>query len=789
MKLTYKWISSFIRLRVGFADLLENMSKIGLEVNEAVDHCKLYEKLVIAKILSVNSHPNSIKLSVCKIDNGGEITEVVCGANNVRVGLKAVLAPPGYVMPQSRMTIKLSKIRGVASSGMLCGVSELFPLKDDGNIIEIHDGKALPGMSYAALKGINNQFIDLNITPNRGDCLSVYGIARDLYAKGLGLLTEKFVNFEKLASKSFNKDSIRAELVDSKYCSEMVLLKIRGVNNRATISKDILHLFESVDIETRTALVNLSNFAMYEFGRPSHIYDANKIIGKISIRLSRNGEKFISLELKEYELPSGILVVSDDEKILSIAGVIGGESSKVDETTQNIIVEVANFCPLKTSKTVKQLKIKTESSHRFERRVDHGITKQFVAHLAELVIQHCGGELEAVKFLNGEKKSYVKSISVDFARIDKLYGEKISIEWSKKVLEKLGLIYNTSLNTFAVPSWRQGDIIDQVDIAEEIIRMIDFDKIKPEVYLEKKTDIISIFKNLLINKGFYEQITWSFIKRREAKLFADPVSHIILKNPISQDFEVMRPNLLPGLISVAKKNIDRSANTLSLMEVGKLYERLNDRFLEVEVIAGVRIGDAASKSVHEIQRKYDFFDVKSDLLALLAEVLIEEEEVSFVANAKEYYHPGKSASVYLGRTLLAYVGALHPKVLEDMDCDREVYAFELFTKRILRGDIKKKNIKKLYDLQRIKRDFAFLFHQDITCSDIKECVNQLKIPLLEKVEIFDIFHGEVLGGKKSVALSVYIQPQSQNLTEPEIKKLSENIISKIYKDLGGSLRS
>ena len=791
MKITFNWLNSFIDLKIKPDELADLMSMIGLEVEEIIDKSKIYGNFVVAEIKGVTKHPEAEKLHICEVFDGKKTLQIVCGANNVKKGLKVVLAPVGTIMPLNKMKIKTTKIRGVESSGMLCAESELFENDtDDRGIIEINADNVEIGMLYADLIGIKDQIININITPNRGDALSLYGIARDLYAKGVGELKDKYTNFQKLTLANQFKTQIDAQILDQKNCQEIAFMKICGLNNMGPVNSGITAYFNCLELKKHTSLVTISNFAMYELGRPNHIYDADKINGKILVRPSVAGEKFISLEPKEYELPAGILVIADSEKILSVAGVMGGEASKVEANTKNIIVEVANFCPIQVLKSVKALHLRTESSHRFERRIDFGNTERFFAYIANLINSECGGKIKAVNFFQGEQKPYQKEIAFNLDKVNTLYGININHNTAQEVMEKLGFIFNEYNKTYSIPTWRRGDIEDQSDLAEEIIRMSDFQAVGEKVnqQLLPTANNADIIKTHLVNRGFFEQISWSFIKQEHAVLFSDLHKHIALENPISNDFAVMRPCLLPGLISIAKKNLARSIETMSFLEAGKVYSLENKECSEIMNLAAIKLGNASEKKVHNPKREYDFFDIKDDLLSALAQLQINEAKLRFISNASTYYHPGKSAAVYLGKNLLAYVGAIHPKILQQLDCNSAVYAFELFTDNLAPKNFEKKKGAHFSDLQRIKRDFSFLVDQNITCADMQKSVRSRNIDLIDKVEFFDVFQSLELKNKKSVAFSIYIQPKKQNLNEAEIHGISDQVITKVQDDFNAVLR-
>ena len=796
MKFTYNWLNSFIELSADLEKVIEVLSNIGLEVEEFQDKGKVYSQFIIAEIVDAISHPDADKLKICKVNNGKEILQIVCGASNARAGIKVVLAPVDSTIPSNNMVIKASEIRGVKSNGMLCSETELLIGNNSEGIIEILDSNLKPGMNFAGSTGLSDKIIDINLTPNRGDCASICGIARDLAATGIGALKSKFFDFYK--NTFVFGDSIKHLniSIDDKNCHEIAFCKIENIGNKNSLTNDLISIFKLLDIKSHSALVDISNLTMYEFGRPNHIYDADKIKGDIKIRLSQEGEFFKSLDGNEHTLPKDVLVISDDEKILSIAGIIGGENSKVDENTKSILVEVANFNPTHISKSVRKLNTRTESSFRFERRIDYGNTASFMQYLTNLILKYCGGKISGSLVILGSGLEYKKQVDIDCKKINKLLGFEVTEQDINSILINLGFV-KIKDNLFDIPTWRQGDIVDNADITEEIIRIKGTDCLqglgnfhyKVQDLKQKDSDFLSLFKNTLINRNIFEVISWSFINHESANLFIKN-SVIKVTNPISNEFAVMRNSLIPGLLKTAKNNISRGMKNLSLFESGKIYYKDKDStIIEENCLAIIRTGESSNKNIFSDQRKFDFYDLKDDFYSILNEINIFEDSIIIKKGAKAYYHPGKSASFYLGKNLIACVGELHPKTIKEFNVKQSVICAEIFYDNLPKKNLEKRKSLILSELQSVNRDFAFYMDDAIESQEIIKSIKSLKINIIDEINIFDVYrNNQDPRCKKSVAFSVKLQPIQKTLIDDEIEDISKKIISVIQEKLGGELR-
>ncbi|MFQ3307582.1 MAG: phenylalanyl-tRNA synthetase beta chain [Candidatus Midichloriaceae bacterium] len=793
MKFTYNWLKSFIDIDLSPDSLSDILSSIGLEVEQITDKNAIYSQFILAKIIDTEPHPNADKLTICKINNGKEVLQIVCGAKNVKNGMKVVLAPIGSIIPANNFQIKESVIRGVKSQGMLCSEEELLLSQNSEGIIEIESDDDKIGTTFANFMLLNDTAIDLSITPNRGDCTSIMGIARDLGAALNKNLTDYYHNFYK-NKLTFNSDNNNSFILDNKkYCQEIAFCEIKNVDNTVVSEKKIQSLFKLIGVKSHSPLVDISNFCMYQFGRPNHMYDLDKISGKVTVRLSKDGENFLSLEEKSYKLPDGILVISDEKKILSIAGVIGGFESKVDHNTKNILIEVGNFEPTIVSNAVRTLDIRTESSFRFERRVDFGNTPFFMHYITDLVQKTCNGNLINSTLLSGEKLEYIECFKIDYNIINKILGTEISPNEINNYLKLLGFEQENEI--IKIPSWRQGDIENNADIAEEVIRFFGIG-ICDKKSLDSKSDkskspqnYIDIFKTSLLSRNIYETITWSFIKDDYAKLFLDTTNLVYIKNPISNEFGVMRPNLLPGLLKALKTNISNGIKSISFFEEGKIFYKNNDQIVEKNTLGIVRTGNATDKGVFTKERKFDFYDIKDDVLNILSELNISEKDLIIKKDTPSYYHPGKSAALYLGKRLIALLGEIHPEISKKLDIKNTVYASEILYEDLPNKNMDKRSLFISPELQSINRDFAFFIKSDTESKEVIQAIRSLKNPLITDIKIFDIYHNTQQDiNKKSIAFKITIQPKLKTLVTEEIEDISNQVITCITDKLGAELR-
>lgn len=779
MKFTLNWLKKFLDTNLSLEQICNNLNAIGFEVESASDLAKIYSPFIVAEIIEAARHPSAEKLQVCKVNDGNQILQIVCGAANARAGIKVVLAPVGAYIPGSEITIKASQIRGVESNGMLCSFDELMLEGESDGIIELPSNSQV-GSKVADSFELNDSTIEISLTPNRGDAASVYGIARDLAAKEVGILNHwATAPIELTSPQSLVINNAKSD------CFDFCAVKIEGItNNHFSKHRKTLSKLGSSD---KSALVDISNYMMLSLGRPNHIYDFNKLSGPLSVRYSLKDEKFVALGGTEFSLPEGLLVISDSQKICAIAGVMGGELSKVDENTTTALVEVASFSPESVMKSGRALNLLSDSRYRFERRVDYSATLKFASDLCYAIIDECGGKITASCFATGQNPSFVTELDYDFNYTTTLAGFDIDRKLQVGILERLG--FSIHGNKLTIPSHRLGDITCKQDIAEEILRINGLEKVPSiptqgtvRVY-ENKLDKV---RTRLCDLGMNELLTWSFYSEKLHSMFAQN-DGVKIDNPISSELSIMRQSAIATMLNSIDLNARRSIASQAFFEIGKVYYA-NDN--EIPVITGVRYGSFNEPSALEKSRSIDFYDCKADAFAAIEALGFDPTKLNYNRNAPSYYHPGRSCSLTLGNKLIAYVGEIHPTINKQFDLPANMAAFEIFYENLPQARAKNARPKLIrYEYQSVERDFAFILDCSIDGGELIKLVKSSS-KLITDAIIFDEFIDNKLGeGKKSLALRIKIQPQTNTLTEDELATISNSITNEVKSKLGGDLRS
>lgn len=783
-------------------ELYLTLNNIGLEVEDIIDRSEGLGVFKSVLVEECEKHPNSDHLHVCKVKtHEGNVLQIVCGAPNVKKGMKSILAPVGSVIPDGEMKIKKAKIRGVESEGMLCSGKELGLDNNPTGIIEL-DKKVKLGKSVVEIFGLNDPLIDISITPNRGDCLGVYGVARDLAAAGLGKLKKLYVP----EIKATVPCPVKLDVTD-KNCTCFGIRYIKGVKNCESPDWMKQKLI-SIGLTPKSALVDITNYVMFCINKPLHCYDASKISGNMVIRTAEEGEKFVALDDKEYELTDKMTVIADEKEVLCLGGIIGGLSSASTMETTDVILESALFDSVNTRRSGKGLGIETDSRFRFERKVDPEDLDRSLNIAAHLIMDICGGECsEIVKVCTCEEKcNFKRTLNYELSRTKKLLGIEIPRMEIIEILKNLGFEVKENskdLNILhlTIPTWRN-DVGIQEDIVEEIIRIYGYNKLAPAKISSKKIgENIGNIQNkefysklwqmrvLLASKGMDEIISWSFLNENIAKEFAPINDKLRLLNPISLEMAYMRPSLIPNMMTILKKNEDRGFDNLGLFEKGRIFVS-NEPEAQKRVIAGVRYGQNTEKDVHGSSRKFDVFDVKSDLYDCLKIFGIKENKVTLSNDVPDYYHPGKSGAIKLGETYIGCFGEIHPLKTKLFDLKGRVYAFELFLDN-LPQKVKKKGVRRkvfsVNDLQISKRDFAFWVDKDVEVGKILDFVKDMNRETIKSIHLFDIYEGKD-DDKKSVAFSITIQPQDKTMTGDEIEAICQDVIKGVEKGFDGELR-
>ena len=793
MKFTLSWLKDFLDTNASVDEIAERLTAIGLEIEEVVDPLAAVKDLIVVSVDECVAHPDSDHLHVLKVNTGKELVQIVCGAPNARAGMKGILARPGDYVPAFGDKLKAGKIRGVESFGMMCAEDELGVGPDHTGIIECPED-AVVGASITTVYPSDPVF-DVSITPNRGDCMSVYGIARDLAAAGLGTLKTPKHNVTVCAFKSDVKLSNEATEIGAPF---FTLREIRGVKNGAS-PKWMQDRLTAVGLRPISALVDVTNYFNITFGRPLHVFDADKVKGQITVHSARDGEKLTALDGKEYALSDGMVVIADENGVESIAGIMGGEASGCEESTTRVLLESAYFTPESIAKTGQKLILTSDSRQRFERGVDPASTIPFGADMAaQMIAELCGGECSEL-IVTGKEPERPAPIAFDPHRVEKLCGVDVPADTCKEILEKLGCVVKPDGNLFSVvrPTWRS-DISGSHDLVEEVLRIYGYDKL-PEIALPRPNGVHGILqpkqrrevsvRRAMANRGGCQTITWSFMSSKDAVPFRTKDA-VLIANPISADLNEMRPNLLPNLVSAARSNITKGTFDGCLFEVGPQF--FGFKPMEQETVAcQLRFGQATPRHWAVAQRPVDVFDAKADALAAL-DAAEAPQSVQIVREAPAWYHPGRSGAVKIGKTVLAYFGELHPKILKAMDVKTTVCACEVFLDRL--PPAKKKNGKgvktlKLSAFTPIFRDLAFLVDRKVDADKIVSAAKNTDKVLITDVSVFDLYEGETLGDKKSVAIQLTIQPVEKTMTDEEIESVCRRVVGAVGVATGATLRS
>ena len=802
MKFTIDWLKDHLDTKFKDTQIIEKLTDIGLEVESFQSSSFDTDNFIIAKILSTEKHPNADKLKICEVDIGKENTvKVVCGAPNARKNLLTIYAGPGSIIPKSQVKLSVSKIRGVTSYGMLCSESELNISEESEGITELLDKKYLNIVGKKFFKSNNPKVVDLSITPNRPDCLGVRGIARDLAASGAGKLKENVTR--KVKFKDAKKFKVTITKHKNQGCTMFGSSLITGVTNKES-PKWLKEKILSLGQKPISAIVDITNYVMFDMNRPLHAYDLDKIDKEIIVRNSLTGESFQALDNKEYKLEEDMCVISDRSGILGLGGIIGGTRTGTELNTKNILLESAYFEPRSIRKTSKKLNIDTDAKFRFERGIDPESIEEGLKKAAYLIKEICGGEVS--KFdIQKIKTSKKNQINFQTSLFEKITGFSVSDKEIVKILNEIGFEVKPlkGLLKLSIPTWRP-DITQPIDIVEEIVRIKGFANIKtiePEKNrikptLNKQQKLFHFIQRSVASKGYYETVTWSFTDSKINKFFKEEKKEIQIINPISSDLNVLRNSIFSNLAFYTKKNLDRGFKDMSLFEIGPVFLG-NNPGEQLTVIGGLRSGKISRLNWNEKDRIVDVFDAKRDTIQTLIEVGFNRNKIFIDDKTPSYYHPGKSGSIYLSKeedNPVAFFGEIHPNIIKKLDIKTEsLVGFEIYLDYIKETKKKLKDQKSQYkqsDFQKSERDFAFVIDKYFKVQELVEIITNIDKQLIKSVKVFDVYEGEnIPSDKKSIALNVTIQSFDKTLNESDLEKLNNLIISTVESKSGAKIRS
>jgi phenylalanyl-tRNA synthetase beta chain len=791
MKFTLSWLKEHLQTEASLDQIVETLTRIGLEVEGVENPAAKLAPFTIAKVLTAERHPQADKLQVLTVDAGtGEQIRVVCGAPNAHAGMKGVFGAPGAYVPGNDITLKVAAIRGVESRGMMCSIRELELGEEHDGIIVLPDDAPV-GERYAEWAGLDDPVIDVAITPNRQDAMGVHGIARDLAAAGLGTL--KRIDVEDVTGSFPCPIEIRTD--DPEGCPAFFGRVVRGVRNGPSPAW-LQQRLKAVGQRPISALVDITNYIMLGYGRPLHVYDLAKLSGAIRARKAVDGEEVLALNGKTYRLDAGMTVIADDAAVHDIGGIMGGEHSSVTEETTDILIECAYFTPEHIARTGQRLALTSDARSRFERGVDPAFLDTGLAIATAMAIELAGGEPSEI-VRAGAPALDTLTVEYDPRRAEALGGLAVDEDRQRDILRRLGFEVRTAIPwKISVPTWRR-DVIGPADIVEEVIRIEGLDKVPstplervpgvarptatPEQLLERRV------RRTAASRGLNEAVTWSFISEAEAEPFGG--SAWTLDNPISEEMKAMRPSLLPGLLAAARRNMARGATSVRLFEIGRRY--LADK--ERPTLGIVLAGDSSGRHWRTGKAKdFDAYDAKAEALAILAAAGAPVDNLQVLGGASGVYHPGRSGRLALGpKNARAEFGELHPAALKAFDLSGTIVAAEIFLdavpQRRSSGHMRERYAPP--PLQAVKRDFAFLVPAELAADALLRAVRGAHKAAITGATLFDVFTGAgVPKGLKSLAVEVTLQPGEKSFGQEELEAISDRIVQAAAK-LGARLRA
>ncbi|UWQ42050.1 phenylalanine--tRNA ligase subunit beta [Leisingera aquaemixtae] len=797
MKFTLSWLKDHLDTDASVEEITEALTDLGLEVEGVVNPADALKDFTLGYVKHAEKHPDADKLRVCKVDTDEGELQIICGAPNAREGITVVVCKPGMYVPGLDITIGIGKIRGIESFGMMASERELELSEEHDGIIELPSGAV--GDKFVDWLAENDPakvdpVIEIAITPNRPDALGVYGIARDLAARGLGTLKTRA--FEAIPGDfdSPIKVTIDEDTLDG--CPLFAGRVIKGVKNGPS-PQWLQDRLTAIGLRPISALVDVTNFFTFDQNRPLHVFDAAKVSGSLRVHRAQGGETLVALDEKEYTLGAGHMVISDENGVESIGGIMGGAATGCTEDTVDVFLESAFWDHVQIAMAGRALKINSDARYRFERGVDPEYTIEGLHRATQMILDICGGEPSEM-VIAGDVPDHSRAYKLDSGRVQSLVGMEIPESDQRQTLTRLG--FRLEGNMAHVPSWRP-DVQGEADLVEEVARIASLTKLQGKP-LPRLTDGIpkpvmtpqqrrqQMARRTCASLGYNEIVSYSFIDKASAALFGGGDDATMLANPISSEMSHMRPDLLAGLLQAAARNQARGFMDLALFEAGPAFTG-GEPGEQVNQIAGLLVGRTGPKDVHGASRAVDLYDAKADAEAVLA-AIGAPAKVQILRDGAAWWHPGRHGRICLGpKKTLGVFGELHPKVLKEMGIKGAAVAFTIFPDEVPlpRKSGATRPALAISDLQAVERDFAFVVDADVEALTLVNAAAGADKALIEDVRVFDEFIGGSLGeGKKSLAITVRLQPSDQTLKEKDIEAVSEKIIAKVTKATGGTLR-
>jgi phenylalanyl-tRNA synthetase beta chain len=786
------WLREWVDFDLDFATLADRLTAAGLEAGALALVPRVSETVIAGRITHLRPHPDATNLSLCEVDNGsGSVVQVVCGATNARAGMVTPLAMPGAILPDGSV-IRPTTIRNKVSTGMLCSGAELGIDDSVSGLLEL-DPSLAPGTSLNAHLDLGDQLLEVDLTPNRGDCLSLLGIARETAVVANGRL--KIPSHPRVRARSKLRREV--ELVCPAECPRYMGRIIEGLDTTSRSPDWIRERLRRCGIRSIDVLVDISNYVMLELGQPMHAFDAERLRGRITVRAPIKGERLKLLDGVAIRLSQEDLVIADDGGPIALAGVKGGMATMITHTTRVVMLEAAFFAPTAIARTVRSYNMPTDASHRFERGVDFELPSVAIQRASELIVDVCGGACGPI-FGRTIKRRLPprRPLTLRKSRLERLLGEKIPARQVRAVFNSLGMSPKAESGGWTVtpPSYRF-DLSGEHDLVEEVARIVGYDKIKsrtPRVRVGRGLAPEGVLnadraRDLLVDREYFEAITYSFINPALQALVAPGIPAIDLRNPIASHLGQMRLSLLPGLLEALSNNARRQIRNVRFFETGHVYLKKGRGRTEIERIAGVSMGVAPDHSWDRPDRLIDFFDVKGDVEALLR-LADPKRCTTFEQNSNSAFHPGQCAQIWVEGQSCGWIGRISPQLQEFVELESPIFAFELDWDLINKSNIPQFSPASRFPV--IGRDLSFVFSNDITAAKIRACIRKSAGELLATLDLVDIYRGKgIKEGKKSATYRLTLQSNSRSLTDKEADNITGRIIAAIASDLGGELRT
>lgn len=791
MKFSEQWLRGWVSPQVSRDELVARLSMAGLEVDSVTLAAGVFSGVVVGEVLSTEQHPDADKLRVCQVSNGNETFQVVCGAPNVRPGLKIPFAMIGAELPGD-FKIKKAKLRGVESNGMLCSQSELQVGEGNDGLMEL-PADAPVGQDFRVYLELDDASIEVDLTPNRGDCLSVAGLAREI-----GALYDAKVTRPQIAVVPAVHDEVRPiEVLAPKACPRYLGRVIRNVDLSRPTPLWMVERLRRSEVRSIDAAVDITNYVMLELGQPLHAFDLAEINGGIRVRMAEEGEKLVLLDGQEVSLRADTLVIADHQRALAIAGVMGGEHSGVSGATRDIFLESAFFDQIAVAGKARSYGLHTDASHRYERGVDWQLAREAMERATGLLLDITGGEAgPIVETVSENDLPSIAPVILRAERIEQMLGMQMDASEVERLLSALGLtVYNDVAGQWRVevPSHRF-DISLEVDLIEELARLYGYNRLPvrypqarlaPQANAESKAGLPAL-RRLLVARGYQEAITYSFIDPKWFELFNPGVAPLLLANPISNDMAAMRSSLWPGLVKALQHNLNRQQDRIRLFESGLRFVGQLEGLKQEPMLAGVICGSRLPEGWAQGRDAADFFDIKADVEAVLG-FSGALDEFTFTPGQHPALHPGQTARIERDGREVGYLGALHPELVKSLGLDRPVFVFELVL-----GEVATGRLPKFHELSRfpeVRRDLALLADLDVPASSVLDVIRENAGEWLTDLRLFDVYQGKGIDPhRKSLAVGLTWQHPSRTLNDDEVNATTHAILTSLEERLNATLR-